>query len=286
MPRGHEVLGGGRPAVAEEVPVLDPAGVDVHPAQTDAESAGEGGLDRPGVRAGVAGGVAAPRPGGAARVGAQRHGQRCGEPGGRQVRDVVQPRRRPAEVPVARAAVADHRVEGVHGAVAEQSGRPEHGTPHQRRDHGIGGVLRDRLDRGARDTCLVERGGLASHDPCYPTACCGQVARDQTALDGCRLAVEGRTAEHHPSRHRGADRALRKRSTDQDRAAHQQRDVDDAVCAVVAVAALFDRPGETAEARHRMPSGRIGEQTVGGEPERQPGPAIPATHRRSPCRCS
>ena len=73
----------------------------------------------------------------------QPRGQQPGDPGRDQVGHVVEPRRGPAELLVARAVVADHRVESVDRAVAEQTGQAEHGAPQQRGDHRVGGVLGD-----------------------------------------------------------------------------------------------------------------------------------------------
>ena len=75
------------------------------------------------------------------------HHQRRGHPGGDVVGTVVQSRCGPTESDIARRAVADHRVQGVDGAVDQHGGHPARRRPQQRRHLGVGGVLGDRFQR-------------------------------------------------------------------------------------------------------------------------------------------
>ena len=68
---------------------------------------------------------------------------------GTQVDQVVQPGGGPAEPPVPRRPVADHRVQRVHRAVDQQAGHAGDRAPQQRGDHRVRGVLGHRLGAGA-----------------------------------------------------------------------------------------------------------------------------------------
>ena len=57
--------------------------------------------------------------------------------------------------------MAHHGVEGVRGPVHGHAGRTGDGTPQQRPRHGIGRVLRHRLDPGPAQLRGPERGGIA-----------------------------------------------------------------------------------------------------------------------------
>ncbi|BCB87301.1 hypothetical protein Psuf_046140 [Phytohabitans suffuscus] len=54
-----------------------------------------------------------------------------------------------------------HRVERVDRAVADKAGQPGDRAPEERGDDRVGRVFRDRLDRGAGQLRLVERGRVA-----------------------------------------------------------------------------------------------------------------------------
>src|SRR5208337_5436307 len=74
-----------------------------------------------------------------------------GEAGGRQIDDVVEPRRRPAEGGVALVLVADHTVGGVDRLIERPAGQPAERGPEDGRDDAVGEVLGEAFDRRARD---------------------------------------------------------------------------------------------------------------------------------------
>ena len=108
---------------------------------------------------------------------------RCIEPGTRVRRDergqrqdqagkarrnpvggVVEPGRDAAEVEIARRLVPDHAVKRVDRLVGDQAGQAEQHRPEHRRDHAVGKILRQGLDRRAADAVLVEGVGIAADD--------------------------------------------------------------------------------------------------------------------------
>jgi hypothetical protein len=86
--------------------------------------------------------------------------------------------------------VADHRVQGVGHAVAEQPGDAEHRAPHERCDHRVGGVLRDRLDAGPADLAPVEDARVAADEVGESLSGAGQVVGGEEVVDGRRLPAE------------------------------------------------------------------------------------------------
>ena len=96
------------------------------------------------------------------------------EPRGREVQDVVEPRRGAAEVAVAVVEVADHAVGGVHRLVGGAAGQTGEGEPEGRGDDAVGEVLGEALDRGARDAGGIERLRVAADDSGEPDAAGGE----------------------------------------------------------------------------------------------------------------
>jgi hypothetical protein len=201
-----------------------------------------------------------------------------GEPGRREVEQVVEAGRGPAEPAVARRAVADHRVKRVHRAVAEQTGHAGDRTPQQRRDHGVGRVLGDRLDRGPREAVGVEVARVAAAQLRQPVAGRRQLTGVQLTADGGALHGQRATAEHHPRRrgrrqrlqHRAAAAEPLHRHAERDHPAAQHGGVDHARQLVVAVQHPLDPLGDLPEPGHRMPPARVTQRTVRGDPEQQP----------------
>ena len=162
-----------RPGIAAAVAhggVLDQdAAVDARTRQRQTERARHRRFRPAGVGRAVTAGVAHDRPPGAGRGGvlAQRRGrddQQRGQARGRQIDQVVEPRRRIAEVAVTRRAMADHAVGGVDRLVGDAAGKPANRQPENRRHDAVGEVLRQALDRRARDAGLIERLGIAADD--------------------------------------------------------------------------------------------------------------------------
>src|SRR5262249_10623030 len=141
----------GRPAVAECGSILGATLVDVAAAEANAERARERGLDPSCVRARMGGTVTKRDSCGLDRIATDprchRGGEHHREPRGRPVEQVVESRRRPAELEVALTAMADHRVERVRRAIDERARRAGERASEQRRDDRVAGVLRDGLDR-------------------------------------------------------------------------------------------------------------------------------------------
>ena len=116
--------------------------------------------------------------------------QRCGrdekkrrKARGRQVDQIVEPRRRPAEGRVARCAVADHTVGGVDRLVECGAREPANDHPKNRRDDRVGEILRQALDGGAGDTGGIEAGGVAADDVRDRRAAGGDAALFERARD-------------------------------------------------------------------------------------------------------
>ena len=95
-----------------------------------------------------------------------REGVRCGsarrqsrgehqpqgcKPRGRQIDEIVEACRRPAESEMARRFVADHAVGRVDRLVGDGAGQPGHRHPEQRRHDAIGDILGKAFDGGAAD---------------------------------------------------------------------------------------------------------------------------------------
>src|SRR5208283_4676038 len=84
-----------------------------------------------------------------------------GETRGRQVDEIVETRRRPAEIEMARVLVADHRIGGVGRLVGDAARQAGDGEPERGSDDAVGKVLRETLDRRACDPRFVERARIA-----------------------------------------------------------------------------------------------------------------------------
>ena len=95
---------------------------------------------------------------GGARPTAEDQGR--GEARGHPRRGVVESGRCPAVAGIALITVADHRVHRVDGAVHQRARRPSNRRPQGGCDHGVDGVLRDRLHHGPAHLGLVEAIGV------------------------------------------------------------------------------------------------------------------------------
>jgi len=170
--------------------------------EAQAQRAGEGRFRHAGVRARVPAAVRAGHRQRGAPTAARRWRGHSGEQGcqprGQVVGDVVGAGGGPAEVLVPGTAVADHGVEGVHRPVGEQAGQARDRAPQQRRNHGVGRVLGDRLDDGPGDLRLVETVRAAANQVGELLAGRWQVAPAQVGGDGVGLGRERLGAEHRP----------------------------------------------------------------------------------------
>ena len=143
--------------------------VDPRPRKLKSQRAGHRRLRPAGVGRAVARGVAPYGPRGVKRRGArrQRGGDdepQRGKPRRRQIDEIVEPRRRPAERGVAVVLMADHAVGGVDRLVERAAGKPAERGPEDRRDDAVGEILRQALDRRARDGGLVQHVRIAADD--------------------------------------------------------------------------------------------------------------------------
>jgi hypothetical protein len=94
--------------------------------------------------------------------------------------------------------VADHRVERVHGAVAEQAGQAERGAPQQRGDHRVRRVLGDGLDGRAGQPGRVELVRVTSAQRGQHPPRRVQVAGFQFPAERQGRAPEAGAAQHGP----------------------------------------------------------------------------------------
>ena len=96
-----------------------------------------------------------------------------GKARGRKIDHIVDLRSGPAERLVARRAVADHAVGGVDRLVGHHARQAEQRAPHDRRHDGVGEILGEALDGGARHAGFIERARVAADDlghrfaPCF-----------------------------------------------------------------------------------------------------------------------
>ena len=291
--RARSAASGG-PAVAQQPALLGPAVVDVLAAEPDAQRPGEGSLAAAGVRAGMLAAVAAQasaaRAGGCPpTAGASAAASSPVTPGRDQVGRVVEPGRGPAEPLVARAVVADHRVERVDRAVAEQAGQAGDGAPQQRRDHRVGGVLGDRLHRRAgqpgrvaagpgrvRTARAAAAGRRAGRRPPGPRPM-AWASRARLVPPSTAQVASAVTARWRTARPRASCPASRPRPPGPGRrppwSIPRPR--------LSAQSAASARDAAAAERRDRVPAARIGEHGVERRAEQQPGgQAAPRRHHQ------
>ena len=133
------------------------------------------------------------------------HDQQGGEPRGRQVHEVVEPGRGPAERLVARGAMADHAVGGVDRLVERAARQPADADPEGRRDDPVGEVLRQALDGGAADPGLVQGLRVAPDDHRHRVPSTGQPFGAKPGRDAGDVLVQaalGRQAGAEEGEHR------------------------------------------------------------------------------------
>lgn len=94
--------------------------------------------------------------------------------------------------------MADHRVERVGGAEADEPGDTGEGAPDEGADHGVRGVLGDGLHDGARDPGAVQLLWVASAQVRQPLPGQLDVPRGERPADGPGLAPQRRTADDGP----------------------------------------------------------------------------------------
>ena len=142
-------------------------------------------------------------PGAASHGRGRRRGEQPGDPGRDQVGHVVEPGGGPAEPLVPGAALADHRVQGVHRAITEQPGQAERGPPEQRGNHRVRGVLGYRLDGRPGQPGRVELRRVAPAQGGQHPPRRGQVAGVQGPAQDQRRATQAGPAQHRPAGQRG-----------------------------------------------------------------------------------
>ena len=125
----------------------------------------------------------APRGRGAAYRDGREDDPEGAEPGCRQVDQIVEARREPAELSKALVFVTDHAVRRVDRLVDDGARQSEHGAPEGGRNDGIGKILGQALDSGASDAGFIQSAGIAADDVAQPSPAFGQPAPRQAVLD-------------------------------------------------------------------------------------------------------
>ncbi len=201
--------------------------------------------------------------------------QYCACPRRRQVDEIVEPRRRPAEVPVPRRLVADHRVKRVDRPIPDQPRDAEQPTPKQRRNRRIRRVLRHRLDSRASQLIRRQVGRIPAAEVAQSPASRFEILRLQMPSHHRGLALQAAPAEHRPSRNRRQQRlgdwpVLGQPLGDNTGRCHrtdEQPRVRRTGSARIGVQAGLEPSGRLAEARHRMAPSRIAQPAISGEAE-------------------
>jgi hypothetical protein len=97
------------------------------------------------------------------------------------VRHVVDPRRRPAEIPIAVVPVAEHRIKRIHGPIDHRSDRAGQERIEQRRRHPVDRALRHALHRRPSHAGCVQTRYIAADDVRHRQTGGGQIAVGQGA---------------------------------------------------------------------------------------------------------
>ena len=190
----------------------------------------------------------------------QRRQPRC-----RQVDQIVEPRRGPAEGLIARRAMADHAVGGVDCLVECRSRETGDGHPQHRRDDSVGKILGEAFDRRAGDAGGIQRAGIAADD----LRDCGAAADDAALFQ--RVGDIGDVPVQAALRDQGAgddgdgdqsERQAQQLALDNEGDcaddAEEQQDRDDASAASpvrvghVAIEQAVERGDQAADPGHRM----------------------------------
>src|SRR5271165_3281403 len=199
--RGHSLAEGG--------PDLQFVLVCSGAAQAHAQRSGECRLDDAGVGAGMTGGVTTPGTQRARRRSADdrciRGHQRRGHARGDVVGRVIQTCCGPTESGIARRAVADHRIECIDGAVAQDRGHAAHRRPQQRRNVCVRGVLGHRFHRGAGQSRGVEPCRVAPAQRGQQPSGALDVVAAQQVTHRRAGARQRRSAQRYPGSRRGRD---------------------------------------------------------------------------------
>ena len=137
------------------------------------------------------------------QAGPGQHRSHPSDPRGKEVQDVVQPRARPSEVPIALVLVAHHGVQGAHGLegpdAQHRRDAPPGNIPQGRKEeHGedpIHGVLRHRLHGGTHHAGLVQNIRVASDDARQRRPGRVEVAPEERRSDREGLVLQGAPRE-------------------------------------------------------------------------------------------
>ena len=92
------------------------------------------------------------------------------EPRCREVDDIVEARREPAEMPKSLVFVTDHAVRRVDRLVDDGARQSEYGAPEGGCNDGVGKILGQALDGGARDPGFIQSVGIATDDVAQASA--------------------------------------------------------------------------------------------------------------------
>src|ERR1700722_5014123 len=181
--------------IAHEAVIDSLIPIDARSGQLQTERTGHRRFRPTGIRRTVTSGVAAysrdrGRCGRAWRDRRRQNEPQSGEAGGRQIDEIVEPRRRPAKGNVILAAMADHAIGSVDGLVEGSAAEPADQDPEQRRDDSIREILGEALDRRARDAGFVERLRIAPDDHRHGAPAARQPLALQRLRDGADMSIE------------------------------------------------------------------------------------------------
>src|SRR5215211_7272005 len=179
-----DVLRSGRPAVAEGRRFPNQAAIGVGTAESQAQSAREGGLDPAGVGARRERAVAPGGLEGTEGPSGDRSRHQGRDPGRREVGEVVEPGGGPAELLVGISPVADHRVQCVHRSVRQRTRRAEDEAVEHRGHGAVARILGYRFHGRADDLGGREVRRVPADHLCSAGAGPREIPFAQLALDG------------------------------------------------------------------------------------------------------
>ncbi len=134
-----------------------------------------------------------------------------GEAGGGQVDEIVEPRRRPAEILVALIAVPDHAIRRVDGLIDRGARKPRDHHPQRRRHNAVGEILGEALDRRAADARSIELLCVAPHDRRHRASCIREIALLQGGCHAGDMLVKAALRQKRARKERDEDDAERQK---------------------------------------------------------------------------
>ncbi len=133
---------------------------------------------------------------------------RPAKPARRQVDQIVETSRGPAEILVTRRQMTDHRIGRIDRLVGREASQPENCEPESRRHDPVREILGSGFDRRPADAGLVERGRFAADDPCHRRPGFRQATGLEGAGDGGDVVVEAAAGKQDCRDQNRADPAI------------------------------------------------------------------------------